>query len=107
MQGERRSLFLVSIPGINEWAADIEKTDSMGKDGASSASTSIKVSLGVKRHLVESDAMENENVLKKIDLKDTIQMDVAPTSGLSAEYLLNSPLPDRPGKACIAKVGVD
>lgn len=109
MQGERRSLFLVSVPGLNDWVINAEKAAQPNRTTASQLSEpSSSSSSGVKRTLDDSEAIETEQsegpVPKKIDSKDSKTSPSVAAGGLSAEYLLNSPLPDRPGKACLAKV---
>ncbi|XP_059608314.1 mini-chromosome maintenance complex-binding protein [Phlebotomus argentipes] len=64
--GERRCLFLVTIPGINSWA--------------------------------DEASFEDEEVPEKRPKVET------GGSALSHEYLVNSPLPDRPSRACLTKI---
>lgn len=116
--GERRSMFVISIPGYNSWAVECEEKNSTG--------TSAKVqetSVCAKRPHVDEEEMETdegvikEHVFKKPMLpaenpsstlgpsssKSSSSKDSKPTV-LSAEYLLNSPIPERPSKACLVKL---
>lgn len=120
--GERRSLFLVSVPGLNEWAVNTEREQyalDFSTPAAWDASAVQTSTNGTKRPLESDDAEPNadamdigtsceappkkSNTASDADIKKP--RGAAPTTRLlSAEYLLNSPLRDRPGKACLAKV---
>lgn len=119
VHGERRVIFMVSIPGLNDWAVDVEK----------SSSAAIKVQLdsslspsshGTKRSLAESEPIEsgmdkmeiecpvaNKKKPSQIDENSEHQQpsqnDPMKNSILSREYLLNSPIVDRPSNACLVK----
>lgn len=98
-QGERRSLFLVTVPGLNEWA---EAVETRAKPDAEQS---------MKRPVVAADAMDITDPIEP-DRKRIVTADGGAAAAvaakdsaiLSAEYLLNSPLPDRPSKACICKI---
>lgn len=99
-------MFLVSIPGLNDWVTKAEKEANIDPNPKPQPSLAFKRTLGDS-----SDTMETEDCLepdtKKRDTKDTpVEANAKPTpsSVLSAQYILNSPIPDRPGKACMAKV---
>lgn len=99
-------MFLVSIPGLNEWVATSEKEANF--DSSPKPSTS----LAVKRAHEDGSQMEcgDEGQVaapKKRDTKESpaeSDLPSAHSSVLSTEYILNSPIADRPGKACMAKV---
>lgn len=101
---ERRPIFLVSIPGLNDWAVDIEKEN---------FPTEIKVenlpSNGQKRSHdeTESDQMEVDleaGSTKKLNQSGEEPKSSTNASSLSCEYLLNSPIVDRPSNACLVKL---
>ncbi|XP_055316672.1 mini-chromosome maintenance complex-binding protein isoform X2 [Sitodiplosis mosellana] len=112
VHAERRPIFMVSIPGLNDWAVDIEKeqfiADSMDVEMNNLPSN------GLKRPLDESQANENAGDQMETD-SDNVQSKklnrsasesepkTSTNSNLSREYLLNSPIVDRPSNAIIAK----
>lgn len=96
-------MFMVSIPGLNEWAVEIEKRS---EDSIPNNGNSVEPSSGVKRPLDENEeAMEldttNTNSAKK-PINDSTQPK-SEQKGLSKEFLLNSPIADRPSKAFLVK----
>lgn len=102
---ERRSIFVVTIPGLNDWALDAEREGYEIKSGMSTEK--VVMSPSMKRPLEDGDAIESD---KRTSTKiigttanSSTQESVNPST-LSREYLLNSPLADRPSKACIVKV---
>lgn len=103
---------MVSIPGLNDWAVDIEKehfiTDSMDIEMNSLPSN------GLKRPLDESDINENDGEQMETDSDNVrckklnqsgpeTEQKPSTNSNLSREYLLNSPIVDRPSNACLVK----
>lgn len=107
---ERRPIFMVSIPGLNDWAIEIERehfnTDCMDID------MNNLPSKGQKRPLDECKTNENyseqmetdtENVRTKKLNQSGSEQEPTTNSNLSREYLLNSPIVDRPSNACLAK----
>ncbi|XP_033173449.1 mini-chromosome maintenance complex-binding protein [Drosophila mauritiana] len=110
VHGERRTMFVVSVPGLNDWSKEHEKQCCPQIDLASLGQSP---SSAKKRTIVgEEDAMDvdgvSETTFKRPCLKE-IQKDSEPvgaskSSVLGSEYLLNSPLPDRPSMACMVKV---
>lgn len=114
VHGERRSLFLVTIPGLNEWAENVERLQScvvVAKNASDKTQTTVpKRSLDVDADLImDTGGDDNEPEPKRTTTgnPDGISAAEKQSSTLSAEYLLNSPLPDRPSKACICKIYVD
>ncbi|XP_020810210.1 mini-chromosome maintenance complex-binding protein [Drosophila serrata] len=114
VHGERRTLFLVSVPGLNDWTRQHEKLCGPEIEGVSP--TSQPSSSGKKRSLdAQEEAMEvdedGENSLKRqcVDEIKAVggQMASSGSSVLGSEYLLNSPLPSRPSMACMVKVYED
>ena len=100
---ERRTMFMVSIPGLNEWASNVEKQQNVIQMSDIEMETD-GVSQGVKRSLetdkVADEEMNGSSLQKKICTKANGE---GTTQGLSPEYLLNSPIADRPSKACMIK----
>lgn len=106
VHGERRTMFVVSVPGLNTWASDIEK-----KNCKLSKTTKTETNLinSLKRPLEEEDdeAMDVDdsgNVTKKLTADSSNTGTRDSSTVLSEEYLLNSPIPNRPGKVCMIKV---
>ncbi|KAH8238961.1 hypothetical protein KR038_010558 [Drosophila bunnanda] len=114
VHGERRTLFLVSVPGLNDWTRQHEKL--CGPQIEMVSPTCQTSSSGKKRTLdAQEEAMEvdeaGENSLKR-QCMDEIkagegQVSSSGSSVLASEYLLNSPLPNRPSMACMVKVYED
>lgn len=107
VHSERRVMFLVSIPGLNDWVAKAERESNVDPNPKQQSSVALK------RTLDETETMDTTEEIQEPDFKKRItddalaEPDAKPTSSstvLSAEYILNSPIPDRPGKACMAKV---
>lgn len=116
VHGERRSMFVLSVPGINSWVPEVEEE----LYGISPASSTTRPSGVSKRPVDEMDVdEEEEHVNVSFDPTDPVKRiktsnaAVEPTSKatangiLSAEYLLNSPIPERPSKSCMVKVYED
>ncbi|XP_058054328.1 mini-chromosome maintenance complex-binding protein [Anopheles bellator] len=122
---ERRSIVVVSVPGQNRWALEYEQQT----NGAGTASTTRDSSAGslkdtvvegsepraaVKRALetdMEVDADQPcatgpvaSNATKRVATDHSAPPPPSGTTVLSADYLLNSPISDRPSKACLVKV---
>ncbi|XP_052862664.1 mini-chromosome maintenance complex-binding protein [Anopheles cruzii] len=115
--GERRSIVVVSVPGQNRWASEYEEQT----NGAGSASTTkdnvvegSEPRAAVKRALeteMEVDADQTcatgpvaSNATKRVATEHSAPPPHSATTVLSADYLLNSPISDRPSKACLVKV---
>lgn len=103
--GERRSIFVVTIPGLNEWALDAERE--VHEIKCDESTDKLVMSPSMKRPLEDEEASESEkrspNKIIGTTSKNSSEGSGNP-SILSREYLLNSPLADRPSKACIVKV---
>lgn len=97
--GDRKSYFLVSLPGLNTWAVDLEKKLPTKYDEP----FKLECSLATKRpydNLDDSMQVDEEEGNKKLNNKsETFQNMV-----LSDDYVINSPLPTRPSRACIIKI---
>lgn len=119
--GERRSMFVISIPGYNGWAVECEEKLSGG--GALIGAQKVVCSpRSAKRPLAEDEDMDVDETgtAKEHQFKKPLLPAAATTTQgsstassssnganakvLSAEYLLNSPIPDRPSKACLVKL---
>lgn len=105
---ERRALFMVSVPGLNDWAVEAERK--LCGSIPTAVVNANEVSNGVKRSLAEVsepiDEREPDAMSPKKPATDTpsgSSSNDAGTNGLSREYLLNSPIADRPSKACMVK----
>ncbi|XP_016994128.2 mini-chromosome maintenance complex-binding protein [Drosophila takahashii] len=109
VHGERRTMFVVSVPGLNDWSKEHEKLccPQIQLVPPAQSPSSAK-----KRTLDEQDAMEvdgeGETSFKRPCT--TVEEPVTASKGsssLGSEYLLNSPLPGRPSMACMVKVYED
>lgn len=115
VHGERQTLFVVSLPGQNDWAKEYEKRCNP------QINQQTKVGSGTKRALGEQD-MEVDKTVESISssgssLKrhcveapgkaSTDESSSSTSATLGSDYLLNSPIPDRPSMACMVKVYED
>ncbi|XP_053686090.1 mini-chromosome maintenance complex-binding protein [Sabethes cyaneus] len=117
--GERRSMFVITIPGYNNWALDHDRTN-IGVDGCQH---NVANNAGCAKRLLEHEPMDTDDSMtgRSTAKKPTLHIEPAlaeeqasssknVVSGektakvLSAEYLLNSPIPERPSKACLVKL---
>uniref|UniRef100_A0A182K614 Mini-chromosome maintenance complex-binding protein n=1 Tax=Anopheles christyi TaxID=43041 RepID=A0A182K614_9DIPT len=126
--GERRSLFVVTVPGQNPWAEDYEKEQAAvgnrlpreHEKGEQMSRTTAKRSHeddqmevdGTATHLKETNISTVANGNKKRTASNSSTSQTVPPSNggtavLSADYLLNSPIANRPGKACLVKLYSD
>ncbi|KAL7742028.1 hypothetical protein ACLKA6_018280 [Drosophila palustris] len=116
VHGERRTLFVVSLPGQNDWAKEHEKLCGAQWE-ISSQQTSV--GSGIKRALDEQEDMEVDKAdestscsslkrqCKEVEKTSSATAIAKSSAVLGSEYLLNSPLPDRPSMACMIKVYED
>lgn len=115
VNGERRSLFLVSVPGLNDWAAAVERelsgVDKMFERAPVTAAETAANNASIKRRHSDEDtttaSVGDDSAMdgtKRSNVNGGTGLATAATGLLSAQYMLNSPLPDRPSKACLAKV---
>ncbi|KFB40609.1 AGAP011536-PA-like protein [Anopheles sinensis] len=117
--GERRSMFVISIPGQNPWASVCERELNGGietsrseqpiTDGSEEHRSSVKRALeddmevdSASGNAGSAASVPVTNGVKK--MATTPVHSAASSSLLSADYLLNSPITDRPSKACLVKL---
>lgn len=102
---ERRSIFVVTVPGLNNWALDAEREGCQIERDPSTEQ--VTVSSSVKRPLEDVEPMQSEerSPFKRTGCIESSGSTVQESpSLLSRDFLLNSPIADRPSKACIVKV---
>ncbi|XP_034129011.1 mini-chromosome maintenance complex-binding protein [Drosophila guanche] len=112
VHGERRTLFVVSVPGLNDWTKQHESKCSPQPQLVSQTQWPNNAK---KRTLDDQEAMEveddNDAALKRKCVETTKSTSddatAAAPSVLGSEYLINSPLPSRPSMACMVKVYED
>lgn len=104
---ERRPIFAVSIPALNDWAVDLER-QSVPQVENTSMESDLE-SAGVKRSFEET-ATDEETMAIDSDESQAVkktakgaERSAIETKGLSKEYQLNSPIVDRPSNACMIK----
>ncbi|EDW64635.1 mini-chromosome maintenance complex-binding protein [Drosophila virilis] len=115
VHGERRTLFVVSVPGLNDWAKEHEKLCNPQTENPTSQQTGV--GNGIKRSLDEQEDMEVDKADESSGISSPKRQCVAvepkaettasSSAVLGTDYLLNSPLPDRPSMACMIKVYED
>lgn len=101
INGERQTLFVISVPGLNDWVCDKERLNVK----TSANETSLQSGDSLKRNLHDDSSPEDETIesLNKIKIS-TKPSSASKESTTSLEYILNSPIPDKLNKACIVKV---
>ncbi|XP_055856866.1 mini-chromosome maintenance complex-binding protein [Episyrphus balteatus] len=116
VQAERRTVFVVSLPGFNSWASTFEESNCTKRD---ISNNEVNRSQSVpKRPLADEtdsemiDLDQTNNISNISNKRQCTEVNGSSssntrTSALSAEYLLNSPIPDRPSKACLIKLYSD
>lgn len=99
VHGERRPMFMVSIPGMNEWATQLEM---QCLDDAQCMETSEKSS-AIKRPYDEDSATTDSIPNKRINCDtESDEMDQSKRKD-SVPNVLNSPIANRPGNTCLVK----
>lgn len=105
VHGERRPLFMVSIPGLNDWAIGVENEVADDKSMDTDAASETAQGNGTKRPLAD-DTLDMDvdagSQSKKSNAEP--QPNPKPASNLSREYLLNAPIKERPSNACLVKL---
>lgn len=107
-------MFVLSVPGVNSWIAEVEQ-ELYGRPQQGRVPEEPIASTATKRPLEEDDGMDVDghvdvsfdptDPVKRLKSCDTVpDKKGVPNSLLSAEYLLNSPIQERPSKACMVKV---
>lgn len=111
IQAERRTVFVVSLPGFNQWASAFEESNCFKEHNGISevthserSSTKRPISENIDQEMLEICQGKSMNSTQKRPCIVASSSSNIQTSGLSAEYLLNSPIPDRPSKACLIKI---
>ncbi|XP_037908654.1 mini-chromosome maintenance complex-binding protein [Hermetia illucens] len=112
VHGDRRTIFVITVPGLNDWAVSHER--SVSEVAIQKPNNEAVNGHGQKRSLDdETENMEVEpeerKTVKRLCNEQSPMRNSGATSDnlLSSEYLLNSPLPDRPSKACMVKLYSD
>lgn len=103
---DRRTIFVVSIPGLNDWAVDLEiesanQVESTPPEPFESAG--VKRSLDADEAVDETVAMDSEESQTNKKIANDTNVTGPEAKGLSKEYQLNSPIVDRPSNACMIK----
>ena len=104
-------MVVVSMPGFNDWAQQLEDRQNHLKHLEQQPNTSKRLSLAslkLKRSYDEAeddtDAMEVVDEALGSKEPKTSETDSGTANVVSREHLLNFPLPDVPSKSCIVKV---
>lgn len=96
VHGERRPMFMVSIPGMNDWATQSE-TDDTQCNGTSEKPSAIKRPFDVNSAATDPIPNKRINCDTESDKMDqSISKDHVPD-------VLNSPIAERPGNTCLVK----
>ncbi|XP_012551542.1 uncharacterized protein LOC100286771 isoform X1 [Bombyx mori] len=112
ISGQRQTLVVVSIPGLNDWVQQLEDKQNYLKHLEEPPNTSKRLhpSTKLKRSYDDTednlDEMEVDNEAVNKEMKILDHKDNTPDV-VSREHLLNYPLPDVPSKSCIVKIYSD
>lgn len=110
---QRQTMVVVSMPGLNNWAQEIEDKQNHLKHLEQQPNTSKRLSqnLGTKLKRSYDEADEDPEAMDVVDPettsnkeKKTNESTSDPGNLVSREHLLNFPLPDVASKSCIVKV---
>lgn len=107
--GQRQTLVVVSMPGLNDWVQQLEDKQNYLKHLEEPPNTSKRLhpSTKLKRSYDDTednlDEMEVDNEAVNKEMKILDHKDNTPDL-VSREHLLNYPLPDVPSKSCIVKI---
>nr|XP_049706474.1 mini-chromosome maintenance complex-binding protein [Helicoverpa armigera] len=108
---QRQTMVVVSMPGFNDWAQDIETRQNHLKHLEQQPNSSKRLShasMKLKRTYDEaeedSDAMEVVDETVSTKEPKTTETENSTANVVSREHLLNFPLPDMPSKSCIVKL---
>ncbi|XP_067644667.1 mini-chromosome maintenance complex-binding protein [Eurosta solidaginis] len=126
VHGERRTLFVLSIPGLNDWCQDYESQCSRNSlpqkllvpanacvGGAKKRSApKDEESMDIEVEAATENGDVDSNKRKRTEDNNNAngcRVNVAQTSNtvIGMEYHLNSPIPERPSKACMIKIYED
>ncbi|XP_045495918.1 mini-chromosome maintenance complex-binding protein [Colias croceus] len=104
---QRQTMVAVTLPGLNDWAQNIENDKNHLKHLEDQPNTSKRLNITkLKRSYDEcddEDAMEVEGSEGKKEPRVTETV-AEPSNVVSREHLLNFPLPDVASKSCIIKI---
>lgn len=104
---ERRTIFVVSIPGLNDWAVDLEKGSANQEEPIQPETvqlTGVKRSLDAEETADDAVAMDTDESQANKKHASEVKGNEPESRGLSKEYQLNSPIADRPSNACLVKL---
>lgn len=123
VHGERRTFFVISIPGLNDWCQEYESqcslnnfpkamdTENAGgkKRSAPIEEENMNVDIDSTIGLSEKyDGNKRQRIEEKLsDTFDSTEVGHSSNAVIGMEYHLNSPIPGRPSKACMIKIYSD
>lgn len=104
---ERSTIVVVSIPGLNDWVLNVQKDPIEPKPSTSNPASFVKRSLEV----MDTDTVSETPTCTTTSNKKHCSTEKVTTKEneliISQEYLLNFPIPERPGKVFQVKVYSD
>ncbi|CAH2040006.1 unnamed protein product, partial [Iphiclides podalirius] len=109
---QRQAMVVVSLPGLSEWAQQLEDEQNHLKHLDQQPNTSKRLNSNATLKLKRShdEAEENPEAMDVVDNSvlhkepKTTEVIDSETSAVSREHLLNFPLPDVNSKSCIVKI---
>lgn len=93
---------MVSVPALNDWASGLE-AERFPKSEHMEVSDDAPKADNTSEEKATETAMETENETPQSKKVKTSNDTSSNNSCLSSEYLLNSPIAERPSSACLAK----
>uniref|UniRef100_A0A0K8V9G6 Mini-chromosome maintenance complex-binding protein n=1 Tax=Bactrocera latifrons TaxID=174628 RepID=A0A0K8V9G6_BACLA len=120
VHGERRTFFVISIPGLNNWCQEYESLCSRNnfpKPAGTDNTAGKKRSAPMEEHnmhveidttarpAADGDNNKRQRTGEKLNNAfDSDAVNKTSNSVIGMEYHLNSPIPSRPSKACMVKI---
>lgn len=107
---QRQTLVVVSIPGLSEWAQDIEHKQNYLKHLEHQPNSSQRLNV-TKLKRSYDDTEEDPNAMEVVEKETVKELKTSdaksePENFISREHLLNFPLPDVVSKSCLVKVAI-
>ncbi|XP_044735923.1 mini-chromosome maintenance complex-binding protein [Chrysoperla carnea] len=103
---ERQTFVVISMPGLNSWTRNLENESKKLQLCTSSNQTKRKIEDEVEE-METSDSSSSVTSKKICENTTESSSESQNLKNISPEFLLNCPLADRPGKACLVKVYED
>ncbi|KAJ2944134.1 hypothetical protein O0L34_g18103 [Tuta absoluta] len=108
---QRQTMVVVSLPGLSEWAQEVENKQNHLKHLEEQPNTTKRLQDSTKLKRSYDETEEDPDAMEVVDEatnstkeRKTNETENTATHVVSREHLLNFPLPDVPSKSCIVKI---